>query len=576
MSKKSPKKKAPPRPQDNLDHIAEPLRALAVPVSDLTPDPKNARKHGEANLRALETSLNRFGFLEPIVVQREGMVVRAGNGRLEVAKRLGWKHIPAVVVDQNDVEAAAFALADNRTAELAEWDEANLSDVLASIGSLDDTLLGATGFDSAALDDLLTVPDVPAEDSSPVPTPKANDARDDEIPDPPPEPVTQKGEVINLGPHELRCGDCMEMLRSLPDNSVDAVVTDPPYGLSPDGRARTWDDIEALRAEGKGPTGGFMGNAWDAGVPGVTWAKELYRVLKPGGHVIAFASTRTVHRLASAIEDAGLEIRDTIHWQYYSGFPKSLDVAKAIDKQEGHWRGRAGEVTIESQPSKGKEYERTDKGEPITESVQKWEGWGTALKPCIEPAVLARKPLEGTVVENIEKWGTGALNIDATRLPPGDPAWPGPNDDVTAVTRPAGGYNASSYMVPGLPDGQKSTPHPGGRWPGNVYVCSKPGRGERDAGMDDAPTRSSAKAAGPGGWKEKELKNFHPTVKPVRLMRWLLQLVTPPGGTVVEPFGGSGTTLVAACDVDCKVISSELDPAYCDIIRARVSGKLKG
>lgn len=161
------KKKAPPRPQENLDHIAEPLRALAVPVADLTPDPKNARKHGERNLKALQDSLKRFGFLEPIVVQREGMIVRAGNGRLEVAKQLGWSHVPAVVVDQSNVEAAAFALADNRTAELAEWDTANLQAVLSDINELDGELLTVTGFDERAVGDLLASMDAAILSPSP-------------------------------------------------------------------------------------------------------------------------------------------------------------------------------------------------------------------------------------------------------------------------------------------------------------------------------------------------------------------------------------------------------------------------
>lgn len=228
-----------------------------------------------------------------------------------------------------------------------------------------------------------------------------------------------------LGRHLVYTADCLEIMAVLQPNSVDAIVTDPPYGLSPDGRARTWDDITDGRARG-----GFMGKAWDASVPGVTWARQCLRVLKPGGHIVAFGGTRTIHRLACAIEDAGLEVRDTICWQFYSGFPKSLDVSKAIDKAAGADRevvgsrkssgGRTGSTAsvgghlIEA----GREIDITA---PSTDDAKRWQGWGTALKPSFEPAILARKPLIGTVAANVLAHGTGALNIDACRYAPETP-----------------------------------------------------------------------------------------------------------------------------------------------------------
>ncbi len=189
-------------------------------------------------------------------------------------------------------------------------------------------------------------------------------------------------------------GDNRVTMARWPEKFVDSVVTDPPYEL------------------------GFMGKTWDStGIAyDVAMWREVLRVMKPGAHLLAFGGTRTYHRMACAIEDAGFEIRDQLQWIYGSGFPKSLDVSKAIDKAAGHWRGRAGAVTIPVQNSKGIEYERTEKGDPITATATAWHGWGTALKPANEPICLARKPLQGTVAANVLKWGTGALNIEAGRI----------------------------------------------------------------------------------------------------------------------------------------------------------------
>lgn len=186
-------------------------------------------------------------------------------------------------------------------------------------------------------------------------------------------------------------GDALEILRSMPDNSYHGCLTDPPYGLS------------------------FMGHGWDHGVPSVDVWREVLRVLRPGAHVLAFGGTRTFHRLTCAIEDAGFEIRDCMQWLYGSGFPKSHDVSKAIDKANGDHRGKAGKPTSGNASMGGPNYERTPKGHPIAAAVQ-YSGYGTALKPAYEPIIVARKPLDGTVAQNVQLWGCGGLAIDACRI----------------------------------------------------------------------------------------------------------------------------------------------------------------
>jgi DNA modification methylase len=394
---------------------------------------------------------------------------------------------------------------------------------------------------------------------------------------------------------QLHQGDCRDILKTLPDNSIDSVVTDPPYEL------------------------GFMGKKWDnTGIAYDTsmWA-EVLRVLKPGGHLLAFGGTRTYHRMVVAIEDAGFEIRDSIHWIYGSGFPKSLDVSKAIDKTNGEpdrlhkftaWmrttglnRSKCSELVRpfakndETAAAMAQHYysdkqqpaiptaaiwqvirphiadvpdwvdklvarieaEREVVGKakgtypvdhinasnfaqgaqgrvqlditvPATDAAKQWEGWGTALKPAHEPIVVARKPLNGTVAANVFQYGTGALNIDACRI--GDPPgrWPANvihdgSDEVTAM----------------FPDDTH-----------RFFYAAKATRAERNA--------------------ENTTTNNHPTVKPITLIRYLLRLVTPPNGTTLDPFAGSGTTLAAAIHENLHAIGIELTPEYHPIIQARI------
>jgi DNA modification methylase len=565
---------------DTLELIHPDLRHLAIPIELLNEDPENANDHDDASLDSIAWSFQKFGQRKPIVVRREGMVAEAGSGSLSALRRAGWTHLACIICDDDESTAMAYGIADNQTARLAKW---NIPQLQINVDTLlkRDYDISGLGWSADELADILAgkagelkpgpPPEIPDDPDQPKPSaPPEDDPDENEVPEPPPEPITKRGDVIELGPHVLHCADCMDVLRSLPNNSVDAIVTDPPYGLSPDGRARTWDEIEELRAQGKGPKSGFMGRAWDAGVPGKKWAAECLRVLKPGGHLIAFSATRTYHRLACAVEDAGFEIRDCLGWLQFQGFPKSHDISKAIDDLHGVERpviGRrtdgVGNTATSMHKHEGFAASREqefDVTAPATEDAKRWNGWGTALKPAIEPHVLARKPIEPgfSVAQNVLKWGTGGINIDACRIPNGDPAWPGPSEEWTA------------------PRHGTQHQHDLGRWPANIYACPKPATGEREAGLPEAglPEAGCGTGALRDGGRGKTARNVHPTVKPVRLFRWLLRLVTPPGGTVVEPFGGSGTTLVAATGLGFRVIAAEMEPAYCDIIRARVEHAL--
>ena len=356
-------------------------------------------------------------------------------------------------------------------------------------------------------------------------------------------------------------GDCMDVLASMEPESVDAIVCDPPYGL------------------------GFMGKRWDALPPGVDWARLCLRVLKPGGHLVAFGGTRTVHRLATAIEDAQFEIRDMISWNYYSGFPKSKNVALSIDKGEGYPnRGRAIPTASTYQASDTEQAHKLTSNpvgpyEPRSEAAKKWNGYGTALKPAQEPAVLARKPLAGTVAANVLEHGTGALNIDGCRFSYGDPAWPGPQDGDGGW-----GGGGSSLHEGGLSRVGGVARPTDGRWPANIYAHPKASRSEREAGCERLPGRTGAEAtdrtagsagldnprAGAGRTADR-VKNHHPTVKPIGVMRWLCKLTGgQPGSVILDPFMGSGTTGCAAVLEGFDFIGIEREPEYMQICEARI------
>jgi DNA modification methylase len=420
-------------------------------------------------------------------------------------------------------------------------------------------------------------------------------------------------------------GDCRELMATLDENSVDAIVTDPPYEL------------------------GFMGKSWDAS--GVafdvnTWQQAL-RVLKPGGHLIAFSGSRTYHRMAVAIEDAGFEIRDQIMWVYGSGFPKSHNISKGIDKAAGAEREVVGNrITGAAMASRSDGRGSSDAGSgqnlinitaPATADAQQWDGWGTALKPAHEPIVLARKPLIGTVVNNVLTYGTGGLNIDGSRvgteggttgseyIPNNTPIYgKGLGNTGDIVTLDAGRWPANfihdgSDEVVGLfPDSkgmatqksganlnvyggnslnESSTTFPEVRLGFNdsgsaarFFYCAKASKKDRNEGLDGFEAKEiGAKGNGlaricascntpqmkgcecvDATFINPSRNNHHPTVKPTTLMQYLVRLVTPPNGIVLDPFLGSGSTGKACAYEGFDFIGMELTAEYIPIAKARI------
>jgi site-specific DNA-methyltransferase (adenine-specific) len=387
--------------------------------------------------------------------------------------------------------------------------------------------------------------------------------------------------------HTLHQGDCLEVMRTMADCSVDAVVTDPPYGLA------------------------FMGKRWDYDVPSVEIWAECLRVLKPGGHLLAFAGTRTQHRMAVRIEDAGFEIRDMIAWVYGSGFPKSLDVSKAIDKAAGAEGGRGpmkrgGErlARLEDGKRDGDGRWGDESGRdpytyaPATPEAQQWAGFGTALKPALEPITMARKPLAGTVAANVLEHGTGALNVDGCRVEGQWSTWRKKDGTVSE-------QNQDSHAIYGQGMGDVRNPeHPSGRWPANLIHDGSDevvglfpettsgalnranitaengiyGKAPKERTGEYAPDSGSAarffytaKAT-----RAERQGTSHPTTKPLDLMAYLCRLVTPPGGTVLDPFMGSGTTIKAAIGEGFNAIGIERDPAYFAMAEHRMNGAQLG
>ena len=386
-------------------------------------------------------------------------------------------------------------------------------------------------------------------------------------------------------------GDCLDWLGAMEPDSVDACVTDPPYGL---GKPPPIADVLRAWLAGDAYTvdsGGFMGRKWDSFIPGPRYWRALFRVLKPGAHAVVFAGQRTVDVMGIALRLGGFEIRDVGGWAYWSGFPKSLDVSKAIDREAGAVREVVGTIPDRWTGAGAVLNFATDRaqvdvnvlGGPATPDAQRWAGFGTALKPAIESWILVRKPItEGSIARNVLRWGTGALNIDGCRFAAGDPAWVGPNDDVGSRT--SGGFNGSPIY--GDSKGVTNTVY-GARWPANLYYCPKAPTAQREAGCDGLPLRSAGElveraegsagmtpAAGAGRSSEGR-RCTHPTVKPVGLLRWLCRLVTPPGGLVIDPFTGSGTTGIAAGLESLRFGGAELNDTdaepFVRIARARMA-----
>jgi DNA modification methylase len=416
--------------------------------------------------------------------------------------------------------------------------------------------------------------------------------------------------------YQILHGDNRETLKTIADNSIDAIVTDPPYGID------------------------FLGKAWDANTGALETYQECLRVLKPGGHIVAFSAARTYHHLAVTLEAAGFEIRDQIMWIYSSGFPKSQDVGRSIQRTIGVEERKAHKSNL---PRVGGGEDKTKAWDESAEQGQvvctdpeakKWEGWGTQLKPAHEPIALARKPMKLSIAKNCQAHGVGALNIDATRVPYAEDdtleEWKQRYPDVangTPIThanfnpeqrikkdRPSAGKRTTSFHnATGGGETQSGGDGSGGweanttgRFPSNVlgdipdyqkyFYCPKVSRAERHVGFDYAETNKEMCASigveykdnettlpGIGMVKDHGLRqeiekirgyssagNNHPTVKPIELMKYLIRLITPEGGTVLDPFNGSGSTGCAAVELGYEYIGCELDKNYVEIARKRI------
>jgi DNA modification methylase len=401
-------------------------------------------------------------------------------------------------------------------------------------------------------------------------------------------------------------GDCLKVLPTLEENSVDSIVTDPPYEL------------------------GFMGKKWDAtGVAfNVDVWREAYRVLKPGGHLLAFSGSRTYHRMAVAIEDAGFEIRDQIMWVYGSGFPKSMAIDKQLDKHLGVEREVVGR-NPNSRENSTKDNTLFESGtvgktdyitKPSSEEAKKWEGWGTALKPAHEPIVLARKPLEGTVVNNILTYGVGGINIDDSRVPGEEipinklEMWSGFGEKVKPEYEqemnnkgrfPANLIHDGSEEVTELFPRAKGGAYPAKRGKAvattfasgqeteggframgddgsaaRFFYCAKANKRDRNDGLEGFEVKrpDTRTKTGMGTFDEKGVaaqSNHHPTVKPIALMQYLVRLVTPPTGIVLDPFMGSGSTGKACMYEGFSFIGIDQSEEYVKISQARIDFAIK-
>lgn len=373
-------------------------------------------------------------------------------------------------------------------------------------------------------------------------------------------------------------GDCLEVLQTLDHESVDSLVTDPPAGISFMGKE--WDSAKGGRKD------------WCAWMESVM--REAMRVMKPGAHGLVWAIPRTSHWTATALEDAGFEIRDVVTHLFGSGFPKSLDVSKAIDKAAGAERKVIGAGAYASRRVNSNggnttgafEHDGHEVTAPATDAAKQWAGWGTALKPASEHWILVRKPCsEKTVAANVQKWGTGAINIDASRIGVG-----GHHGGAVGASKSEAFGNHAAY-IPG-----PNKVYDQGRFPANLvlsgdavemlgeparfFYCAKISTSERNAGLehlepkdaplgDDRPSGQSMSRL--DGREARKAQNTHPTVKPKKLMAYLIRMITPPGGIVLDPFMGSGSTGIAAKECGFGFIGIEREKEYFEIAEARIA-----
>jgi DNA modification methylase len=424
--------------------------------------------------------------------------------------------------------------------------------------------------------------------------------------------TVKSSETFLDGRVTLHPGDCLDVLARLDECSVDSVVCDPPYHLTSIVKRFGAENAAPAKSGKSGAykraSSGFMGEQWDGGDVAFrpeTWAAVL-RVLKPGGHLVAFSGTRTYHDMATAIAAAGFEIRDQLAWIYGSGFPKSHDVSKGIDRTAGaerevvgpnkfsHLNGAAN-LNVYGNAS------RPDETAPATDSAREWQGWGTALKPAWEPICLARKPLIGTVAANVLAHGTGAINIDGCRVATGEDLNGGRYSDNKQGDD--GNTYGSGINLRSMPDYSQ----PLGRWPANIIhdgsdevvgafpeTSGKIGMTQHGSGTNGVYGkfhRSEQSLVNDGISDQGSAARFfytakaddydrigskHPTVKPVDLMQWLVRLVTPKGGLVLDPFAGTGTTGEAAYREGMNAILIEREAEYQNDIRRRMKLVLSG
>jgi len=404
--------------------------------------------------------------------------------------------------------------------------------------------------------------------------------------------------MVNI---QLIKGDCLDKLKELKDNSVDSVVTDPPYHLT--------SIVKRFGKKDSGASKGFMGKEWDGGDIAFrteVW-EECLRVLKPGGYLLSFGGTRTYHRMTVAIEDSGFEIRDCIFWTYGSGFPKSHNIGKAVDKLQGNEREVVGSRKLQGTTLHEGNFRKNHDEIDLTKGNSEWEGWGTALKPAVEPIVMARKPFKGSVAQNVLEWGTGGINIDECRIKyqSEDDKWK--NNLQISTENSNNGWKRDAHKKPIERESNSQ-----GRFPANLILDEEAGK-LLDEQSGKLNKQAKCKTDNKSGWQneyvggdkvnsvERKLyldeggasrffycpkvskrernegiqKNTHPTLKPVDLMAYLVRMVTPKGGTVLDPFMGSGSTGKAAVREGMSFIGIEREDEYMEIAEARIEWEQK-
>lgn len=482
--------------------------------------PGNPRR---GDIATVARSLKRFGQHSPIVVQRTTGEILIGNHRHKAALSLGWTEIAVLFTDDDRETAIARALADNRSHDNGTYDSAELAELIAEANEADGSLLIDAGFGADEVEALLALSVVNSEPESEVPVKRSKETTQSDE-----EETTESDEVQiekvakkqrdteerpeytgEIGDSRLFVGDCLDVLEDIPTGTFHSVVTDPLGGISKE------------RAKGE--------EGYARWTPGVEFWKEIIRVTKPGAYVAVMAGPATFHRVAVACEDAGMVMQDTLAWLFTGGMTHGLDIGQRVDKREGGdgkpWFKNLATMSEEA------------KADFLSKHPNDWYGWSTGLKPAWKPILLFRTPFSGSSIDSVVKNGVGAINIDGCRIGGEERAatvgWIDRSDDG------AHGYGIKRQTISA---GKTDL----GRWPSDVvvdeevaieigdsarfFLCSASSKKERNAGMPPGKV------------------NDHPTVRPVDLMRWLVRLITPPGGTVLDPFCGSGTTGVAAVD----------------------------